>query len=69
MSELSWIEKLNLKMIDEEDGGCTIVIDWDENDPDLTKWTSWGEERQKSFVMDSLRYALDHYLTFETNGL
>lgn len=56
-------------MIDEEDGGCTIVIDWDENDPDLTKWTSWGEERQKSFVMDSLRYALDHYLTFETNGL
>lgn len=69
MSRLSWIEKLNLEVIDEEDGGCTIVIEWDENDPDLAEWTSWGEEGQKSFVMDSLRYALDHDLTSETNGL
>lgn len=69
MSGLSWIEKLNLEMIDEEDGGCTIHINWDDTDPDLAEWTSWGEERQKAFVMDSLRYALDHDLTFETNGL
>lgn len=69
MSRLSWIEKLNLEVIDEEDGGCTIQINWDDTDPDLAEWTSWGEERQKSFVMDSLRYAIDHDLTFETNGL
>lgn len=68
-SKQSWIEKLNLEVIDEEDGGCTIHIEWDAEDPDLAEWTSWGEEGQKTFIIESLRQALNHDTFLETNGL
>ena len=54
---MNWNEKLKLEVINEEDGSCTIHIEWDETDPDLELWNSWGEEGQKSFVMDALRTA------------
>lgn len=59
MLNTSWIEKLTLRIADEEDGGCTIHIDWDETDPDLAEWTSWGEELQEKFVIDALYNALE----------
>jgi hypothetical protein len=49
-------------VIDEEDGGCTICIDWDNTDPELEEWTSWGEKGQKSFIMDALTTALECYI-------
>jgi len=44
-------------VIDEEDGGCTIHIEWDDTDPDLALWTSWGEALQREFVISALRAA------------
>ena len=62
MSFLSWVEKLKVKVIDEEDGGCIIRINWDDTDPDLEYWTNLGEEGQKSFIIEALTNALDCYV-------
>ena len=62
MSFLSWVEKLKVEVIDEEDGGCIIHINWDDTDPDLEYWTNLGEEGQKSFIIESLTNALDCYV-------
>jgi hypothetical protein len=63
MLNKSWIEKLTIQVKeDNPDGTCDIVIDWDETDPDLELWNSWGEEGQKAFVLDALRTACDNVL-------
>ena len=62
MSFLSWVEKLKVEVIDEEDGGCIIHINWDATDPDLEYWTNLGEEGQKSFIIESLTNSLDCYV-------
>ncbi len=62
MSFLTWVEKLEVKVIDEEDGGCTIRIRWDDEDPELQYWINIGEEGQKSFIIESLTNALDCYV-------
>jgi hypothetical protein len=62
MSFLSWVEKLQVTVIDEEDGGCIIRIEWNDEDPDLEYWTNLGEEGQKSFIIESLTNALDCYV-------
>lgn len=59
MSNTNWVNKLQIQVIDEEDGGCTIHIEWDDTDPDLAEWTSWGEEGQKNFLIDALYSALE----------
>jgi hypothetical protein len=59
---MNWTEKLKIKVIDDEDGGCTIQIDWDETDSDLAEWTSWGEKVQQEFILDALRRACDEAL-------
>ena len=56
------VNKLKIECIDEEDGSMTIHIEWDENDPDLQWWTDLGEKGQESFIIDSLREALDCYV-------
>jgi len=62
MLNMNWVNKLQIKVIDEEDGGCTICIDWDNTDPELEEWTSWGEKGQKSFIIDALTTALECYI-------
>lgn len=62
---LNWVNKLKAEIIDEEDGGCTIQYEWDETDPELAEWTSWGEETQKKFLTESLRSALDGFVDDE----
>lgn len=59
---LNWVTKLQVKVIDEEDGGLLIQYDWDETDPELAEWTSWGKEVQTAFVIESLRSALDGFV-------
>jgi hypothetical protein len=59
----SWVYKLHIKVIDEEDGSGTIQIEWDETDSDLDYWTSLGKEGQEKFIMDAL------YASFENLGL
>ena len=56
-----WINKLKIECIEREDGGLDIQIDWDETDPDLELWTSWGDEGQTAFIIDSLRQATECY--------
>jgi hypothetical protein len=58
----SSLEKLNIECIDEEDGGCTIQIEWDETDPDLQWWTDLGNEGQTKFITDALWNALECYM-------
>lgn len=49
-----WIDKLTIEVIDEEDGSCTIQIEWDDTDPELNYWTGLGKEKQEKFIMDAL---------------
>lgn len=58
MLNKSWIEKLKIECIEEDNGTMTIHINWDETDPDLEYWTALGEEGQKTFILDSLHNAL-----------
>lgn len=57
----SWIKKLKIECIEEPDGTLTIQIDWDETDPYLALWTSWGEEGQTAFIIDALHRATECY--------
>lgn len=59
MSNNNWINKLQVEVIDEENGGCCIHIEWDDTDPDLAEWTSWGEQRQRDFFLNALKTALN----------
>jgi hypothetical protein len=62
MENAEWVKKLQIEVIDEDDGSATIQIDWDENDPDLQWWTQLGEEGQTTFVIDALWAALECYM-------
>ena len=55
---VSWVSKLQVEFIDEEDGSGTINIEWDETDPDLDYWNSLGDEGRKKFVIESLKAAI-----------
>ena len=44
-----------------EDGGMQIRFDWDETDPDLAMWNSWGEKGQTAFIIDALNDATNCY--------
>lgn len=59
MSNNTWITKLQLEVIEEDNGKCCIHIEWDDTDPDLAEWTSWGEQRQQDFVLKALQTAID----------
>lgn len=59
MSNNTWINKLQLEVIEKPGGGCSIQIEWDETDPDLAEWTGWGEQLQQDFVLDALNTLLD----------
>lgn len=61
LNNTSWINKLKIECIEREDGGLDIQIDWDETDPDLKLWTSWGEEGQTAFIIDALHNATECY--------
>jgi hypothetical protein len=50
----SWVYKLHIEVINEEDGSATIQIEWDETDPDLDYWNSLGKEGQEKFIMNAL---------------
>jgi hypothetical protein len=54
-------------MEDNPDGSCYIHIEWDETDPDLALWNSWGEEGQKQFVLKALNHACNHVLSTNDN--
>jgi hypothetical protein len=54
---MNWVTKLQIECIDEKDGSMTIHIEWDEADPELAEWTSWGKEGQEEFIMEALREA------------
>ena len=62
----NWVYKLHIEVIDEEDGSGTIVIEWDETDPDLDYWNSLGKEGQEKFIMDALHASIEN-LGFTTN--
>ena len=66
MLNKSWIEKLQVECIEEEDGSMTIRIHWDETDPDLSEWTSWGEQLQRTFVLNALNTAVNGTLSHVT---
>ena len=62
MLNTSWVNKLQIQVIDEEDGGCTIRIEWNETDSELEEWTSWGEKGQEQFIINALYQALECFI-------
>ena len=62
----TWVNKLKIEVIEEDDGSCTIHIEWDEQDPELALWTSWGEQLQRDFVLTALQTAIDDALPHVT---
>jgi len=62
MENAEWVKKLQIEVIDEDDGSATIQIEWDQNDPDLQWWTQLGKEGQEAFVIDALWAALECYM-------
>ena len=56
------IFKLDIRFIEEEDGGGTIQIKWDEEDADLQWWNNLGEEKQQQFILDALTAAISNAL-------
>lgn len=59
---MSWINKLHIEYKENPDGSGDITIEWDEEDLDLDEWTSWGEEKQKQFILDALTIAVNDAL-------
>jgi len=62
----TWVNKLKIEVIEEGDGSCTIHIEWDEQDPELALWASWGEEGQRAFVLDALTTAVNNAISNDT---
>jgi hypothetical protein len=62
MSNNPWVNNLQIEFKEEPDGSGTIVIEWDENDCSLEQWMSWGEEKQKQFILDALTLAVSDAL-------
>jgi hypothetical protein len=56
------IFKLDIRFIEEEDGGGVIQIEWDEEDADLQWWNNLGEEKQQQFILDALTAAISNGL-------
>ena len=59
---MTWANKLHIEYKDNPDGGGDITIEWDENDLSLAEWTSWGEDKQKQFILDALTIAVSDAL-------
>ena len=53
---------LDIQYIEEEDGGGTIRIEWDEKDADLQWWNNLGETKQQQFIFDALTAAISNAL-------
>ena len=58
MKNTKWLDKLLIHFKDDEDGS-TLVIEWDEKDPDLEWWTSLTDDDRRNFFCN----ALSGYLT------
>jgi hypothetical protein len=65
MTSADWVFKLNVECIDEDDGSMSIVITWDETDPDLDYWNSLGEDGQHEFIWAALETACNNILEIE----
>ena len=55
MPNSEWFKKIQLEIVDTEDGGMNLIFSWDEKDPELQLWTELGEEKQQKFVLDALK--------------
>jgi hypothetical protein len=58
-----WVDKLQISYHEEPDGSCVITIEWDEKDPDLQLWNSWGEDKQKQFIREAINLAVSNILS------
>ena len=60
MLNSAWVEKIQLEVVDEEDGGMNLIFTWDEKDPELQLWTEGGEEKRSEFVLGALERAVSN---------
>ena len=54
----NWFDKIQLPLVENDDGTLNMVFEWDETDPDLKMWTEWGPEKQEEFILNALRSAI-----------
>lgn len=55
MPNSDWFKKIELEVVDAEDGGMNLIFTWDEKDPELQLWTELGEEKRSEFVLNALK--------------
>ena len=60
MLNSEWFKKIQLEIVDTEDGGTSLNFAWDEKDPELQLWTEWGEEKQREFILEALERAVSN---------
>jgi len=54
-----WFTKLQLEIVDNEDGSANLIFEWDENDPGLSYWNSLTNEEREKFILDVLENAVN----------
>ena len=54
-SIFNWFDKIQLTLVENEDGTLNMTFEWDETDPDLKMWTEWGPEKQEEFILTAIR--------------
>lgn len=62
-TSLNWFDKISIEFIDDEEtGGGTIRLEWDDSDPELQAWTDLGPEKQEAFIIRCLTNAVNNAL-------
>lgn len=55
----NWFTKLQLEVVDNEDGSANLIFEWDENDPELNYWNSLTNEEREKFIIDALKNSVN----------
>lgn len=59
--DLSWVHKIQLEVVENEDDSLVISCTWDEKDADLQLWNELGEEKQTEFVLTALQNSIKKF--------
>lgn len=63
------VSKFKISIIEEDDGGWFMRIEWDDNDPDLSVWSNMNDDERRTFFLDFLRCAAEEALRDDSQDL
>lgn len=53
------LPKIDLEIIENEDGTCDLRFTWDETDPALQAWTDLSDEKRGEVMLEALTKGLN----------